>query len=432
MLFFVIACKKEQMEEFPSVVTNLSPEAISSRTIVINGTITSKSSDSITVKGIAYNTNPNPTVSNFRTINGHGSGNFTSKLTGLNPGTTYYLKAYVTTKAGTAYGNQMSLKTPVFDFNWLDEDGKELLSRNSEYLILIPDIQNYITNTANNIYLEQIVDWVIDFNNIGFRVKATIQVGDVTNLNTIPEWTNAHRILSKLDNKIDYILCPGNHDYGDNGSTNSRKTYFSDFFKYSGNKSFVSSFETDNFENTYFNLTIQDQPYQIFSLEFGPRDKVVEWANNLAKANPEKIGILLTHAYLFKNKERYEYPRLYSAQNISPYNYALIYPQYGKEKVNDGEELWKKFIFPNSKMRLVFCGHKTAPDYVGNLISRNKDEKQVLQMLFNTQDFPKGGDGWIQILEFPKDNKSIRVSTYSTLHKTWNREPLNQFSFNIE
>lgn len=430
--FIIYSCSHKVLEDTPIISANLDPIAITSRTIVMNGNISNLSKDSISSTGIVYNTKPNPNISNFKTIDRIGSGYFISKLTDLNPGTTYFIKAYATTKLGTIYGNQISITTPKFDFNWIDENGKEILSKNSEYLILIPDIQNYITNTANNIYLEQIIDWIIDFNNEGFKVKAAIQVGDVTNLNTIPEWINGQRIFSKLDNKIDYILCPGNHDYGDIGSTNTRKTYFSDYFKYSGNKSLVSTFEKDNFENTYFKLTIQNQPYQIFSLEFGPRDKVLEWANNLAKSNPDVNGILLTHAYLFKDKERYEYPRLYSVQNISPYNYALSYPQFGKEKVNDGEELWQKLVFPNANIRFVFCGHKTVPDYVGNLTSKNKIGQQVLQMLFNTQDFPKGGDGWIQILEFPKDKKSLNVKTYSTLYKTWNKDILNQFSFNLE
>ena len=54
-----------------------------------------------------------PTTADDKTINGRGTGNFTSDLTGLDAGTVYYVRAYATNSAGTAYGDQQSATTKL-------------------------------------------------------------------------------------------------------------------------------------------------------------------------------------------------------------------------------------------------------------------------------------------------------------------------------
>ncbi len=45
------------------------------------------------------------------TTDGIGSGTFASNITGLTPDTKYYIRAYATNSAGTAYGNEVSVTT---------------------------------------------------------------------------------------------------------------------------------------------------------------------------------------------------------------------------------------------------------------------------------------------------------------------------------
>jgi hypothetical protein len=65
----------------------------------------------ITQRGVCFSTNQNPTIADNITNNGTGIGTFTSSLTNLNVGTTYYIRAYAINEVGTAYGNQISLTT---------------------------------------------------------------------------------------------------------------------------------------------------------------------------------------------------------------------------------------------------------------------------------------------------------------------------------
>lgn len=64
-------------------------------------------------KGLCWSTSPNPTIANNSTNDGGGlaTGNYTSVLTGLNPNTTYYVKAYATNNGGTAYGAEITFTT---------------------------------------------------------------------------------------------------------------------------------------------------------------------------------------------------------------------------------------------------------------------------------------------------------------------------------
>jgi hypothetical protein len=81
------------------------------------GTISASGLNPITASGVCWSTSPTPTIAHSKTAENATSGAFTSTLTGLTAGTTYYLRAYATNAAGTAYGAQVSF-TPGLQ-NWL-------------------------------------------------------------------------------------------------------------------------------------------------------------------------------------------------------------------------------------------------------------------------------------------------------------------------
>lgn len=96
--------------EIPIVSTN-SISNITITTATSGGNISSNGGDSVLVKGVCWNTTGNPSISNSKTVDGSGNGSFSSLLTNLNPGTTYYVSAYATNAVGTGYGNQITFKT---------------------------------------------------------------------------------------------------------------------------------------------------------------------------------------------------------------------------------------------------------------------------------------------------------------------------------
>lgn len=115
----------------PPTVTTAHITNISVTTASGGGSITSQGSAPVSQKGVCWSTSPNPTISNNTTNDGSGTEAFESQLSGLHPATTYYVRAYATNAAGTAYGNQVTFKTgtavvevynPATGRTWMDRN----------------------------------------------------------------------------------------------------------------------------------------------------------------------------------------------------------------------------------------------------------------------------------------------------------------------
>lgn len=94
-----------------ATLTTAAITSITASSAVSGGNITSGGNDSITVRGVCWGTTTGPTTSGAATIDGAGPGVFTSNLSGLQPGTTYYVRAYATNSAGASYGNELTFQT---------------------------------------------------------------------------------------------------------------------------------------------------------------------------------------------------------------------------------------------------------------------------------------------------------------------------------
>ena len=96
-----------------ATLTTTAASSITSTTAVSGGNISSDGGSAIILFGICWSTSPNPTTAlSTKTIFVSGGiGSFTSNITGLTTGTIYYVRAYATTNAGTAYGNPVSFTT---------------------------------------------------------------------------------------------------------------------------------------------------------------------------------------------------------------------------------------------------------------------------------------------------------------------------------
>ncbi|MFN3557587.1 MAG: InlB B-repeat-containing protein, partial [Bacteroidales bacterium] len=93
------------------VVTTSAVTSITQTSATGGGNVTSDGGATVTSRGICYGLNPNPTLSDFTVASGSGTGSFTAPMSGLTPGTVYYVSAYATNSSGTAYGNQQNFIT---------------------------------------------------------------------------------------------------------------------------------------------------------------------------------------------------------------------------------------------------------------------------------------------------------------------------------
>jgi len=67
----------------------------------------------VTARGVCWSTSVNPATADSKTSDGTGIGAFASHITGLTPGTTYHIRAYVTNSVGISYGSDVSFTTPT-------------------------------------------------------------------------------------------------------------------------------------------------------------------------------------------------------------------------------------------------------------------------------------------------------------------------------
>lgn len=94
-----------------AVVTDSAATQITSNTAVCGGNVIGDGNSEIIARGVCWTASSVPTLNTAHTTDGSGLGAFSSNLTGLNPNTTYYVRAYVTNNVGTAYGQMIAFRT---------------------------------------------------------------------------------------------------------------------------------------------------------------------------------------------------------------------------------------------------------------------------------------------------------------------------------
>jgi hypothetical protein len=92
----------------PLVFTN-APSNVTANSATIGGNVVASGGINVTARGICWSPNQNPIITDPKTTDGTGLGYFTSTMTGLVAGTTYYARAYATNSIATNYGNQVTV-----------------------------------------------------------------------------------------------------------------------------------------------------------------------------------------------------------------------------------------------------------------------------------------------------------------------------------
>ncbi len=119
----------------PTVTT--SPVSGVTQTVaIVGGKVVADGYTPVIDRGVCWNNTGAPTITDNCLHIGNGIGAFTDTLTGLLPGTTYYVRAYATNNVGTAYGNEVIFTT-------LPKDGNPCLG-----VAIITDVENNKYNTV--------------------------------------------------------------------------------------------------------------------------------------------------------------------------------------------------------------------------------------------------------------------------------------------
>ena len=100
-----------QQHNLQVVVTTSAPTDITASSAVVGSTVVIDDGNHIYARGVCFNTMQMPTVDDNHTVDGTGTGSFSTTLIGLTPSNTYYVRAYVVTDYGLVYGEEQSFTT---------------------------------------------------------------------------------------------------------------------------------------------------------------------------------------------------------------------------------------------------------------------------------------------------------------------------------
>lgn len=111
-LFLITACNdddEEAADPGAPEVTTLEVTEITESEAKSGGDVTSDGGAPVSARGVVWGLEQSPSLDNNLglTVDGGGLGIFTSSITGLSSGETYFVRAYATNPGGTAYGQQI-------------------------------------------------------------------------------------------------------------------------------------------------------------------------------------------------------------------------------------------------------------------------------------------------------------------------------------
>lgn len=292
-------------------------------------------------------------------------------------------------------------------------------------IVLLPDTQTYAEKYPEILHAQ--LEWIAG--NAG-KTDLVIQQGDLTQNNSKKEWETVQRAFRILDGKVPYVVAVGNHDMGSAPGKFAdvrNTTLFNEYFPYSRMSKlpgFGGSFEPDAMDNTWYTFQTGNVKWLVLSLEFGPRDKVLDRAGKIVEEHTDHLVIINTHSYMYSDNTRQG-----EGDNWRPQGYG-IGKDTGEDAVNDGEDIWQKLVKRYPNIRFVFSGH-VLHSGVGTLVSINDEGYPVYQMLANYQEgvqgSEKGGNGWLRILDMDLNKGTIEVSTYSPYLGTYMEDPAHHF-----
>jgi hypothetical protein len=294
----------------------------------------------------------------------------------------------------------------------------------SSMLAVLPDTQVYSLRLPG-LYNVQ-TSWL---RNHGRRldIRYAVQLGDITNNNTRQEWERAAGAMSLLGGVVPLALVTGNHDYGPSGDASTRNTKLNDYFPFesaSAMPTFGGAYEDGQLDNTFHLFSIGGRDFVMLALEWGPRDEVITWANEVMTRFPEREGILATHAYLNNDSRRYDHTDTIHSQRFNPHNYGT------PGGVNDGEELWQKLV-RHHRFTMTLNGHVLGSG-MGYLTSVTDRGNTCHQMLSNFQMREQGGEGYMRLLEFLPDGLTVNVFTYSPLYDKFLDDEGQNFTITLD
>lgn len=289
------------------------------------------------------------------------------------------------------------------------KNNDSVLASQSEYLVVFGDLQSYTLSSFNMRYYDVSISWIIEQLRLKKQIRSVLIVGDITETNSLEQWSCFRDSSYPLAKIIPIYSCTGNHDYewDETSRIHSRSsTHINSYAHFPTTDSgIVSYYQNKSLENYVARLNINNYDLYLLVLEFGPREEVISWAKRIVEEHSDSRFILLTHEWLTSRGHRISKGSSYAEAHF-----------HGFSSYNTPEDIWNTLVKPNDNILCVICGHN---GFSAKLLSENDAGRQVPQILFNLQSLQNGGNGLIQIWEFPEESDFVNVCAFDTKNSRW-------------
>ena len=279
-------------------------------------------------------------------------------------------------------------------------------------IAIVPDTQNYTAHKPRHDIVRQQIGWVADNVEVENIVFMT-HLGDIVGRRqvTVPweeQWPVASEAFDVLKGRLAYSMVYGNHDFDTMARSSDGATGAQEYFgaaRYASEEWFVGASP----DGTNFAQVFELSGIELLHIGFkyNPDEESYRWAQEVLEANLGKPTIVSTHAYL-------------TDSGTARGSDELV--QAGYDRI--GQVIWDSFVRKNDQIFMVIGGHNHAAENIEisgeysddgeyHQISINDAGNAVYEVLANYQDYPNGGDGWLQLMALDIENGRIDVRTYS-------------------
>ena len=288
-------------------------------------------------------------------------------------------------------------------------------------LMILPDTQYYVfpKNGGSVEMFRNQLEWIVGQKDVR-QIEYVLHLGDITESNSYPEWARARSLFGLLDGVLPYAISFGNHDgiYDQLNRTQLGNALFKTA-EFETWPTYGGVFETNRMDNSYHLFTAGGIEWMVLSLEYGPRDVVLDWANMVVATNPSRKVIVITHAHVF-----WDNTLLGSSASHNGV------PSIQNKRQNDPPAVWEKLLRRHANVFMVLNGHSSAPGKTaGQVLGIGDAGNRVYQFLCDYQFDGNGGGGYLRTLTFKPLTDGFEVATYSPFFDRSLTNSSQSFSF---
>ena len=271
-------------------------------------------------------------------------------------------------------------------------------------LILLPDTENYTkqSNGGTNAMFKAQTQWIAN-NRASRNIVAVAQLGDVTSSDGSIEWMRADTAMTLVEDPattglaqgVPYVMNIGNSD----GSSNFNAKF--GVSRFSGRSYYGGHYGSNN-DDSYILFSGAGRDFILLSLQFAPSSAVLTWADGVLAANPDRLGIVVSH--------------------------SVLNPGYPAPWSDEGQPIYDA-LKDRPNLILLLCGHMNGEGRRQDVYAGNT----VHSMLTDYQLYSNGGSGWLRILEFAPAANTVRARTYSPWLNQWSAgaDSSSQFTLDV-